>query len=266
MNIQKKALNTGYMVRSLYNKNGLVIPYLGMTSIIESNKPTKTQKTLGSSRIDVVASTKQRETGKDAAIKHFKYTDKIFYTATRAHHASLPVKLSRKNTRVKLFESLVSIVIAQQLGTAAADTIYARVVKACKGRLTSESVLRTHSVFLRKAGLSGTKTKTLKAIAMSIENNSLDLLSLHRLPEEAAAEILLSVWGLGPWSVDMFMMHSLGREDVFSAGDLGLVRAMEAIYNLPKNSPRSSLLAIAKKWSPYRTYASLLLWKTRDAT
>ena len=103
-----------------------------------------------------------------------------------------------------------------------------------QGRLTSESVLRTHSVFLRKAGLSGTKTKTLKAIAMSIENNSLDLLSLHRLPEEALPEILLSVWGLGPWSVDMFMMHSLGREDVFSAGDLGLVRAMEAIYNLPK--------------------------------
>ncbi|OGG41003.1 hypothetical protein A2118_00400 [Candidatus Kaiserbacteria bacterium GWA2_50_9] len=60
-------------------------------------------------------------------------------------------------------------------------------------------------------------------------------------------------------------MNSLGHTDVFSPGDLGLVRAMETIYNLPKNAPRTSLLAISEKWSPYRTYASLLLWRTRDS-
>jgi DNA-3-methyladenine glycosylase II len=62
----------------------------------------------------------------------------------------------------------------------------------------------------------------------------------------------------------MFMMFGLGRSDVFSVGDLGLVRSMEAIYGLPKGASREALLAIAEKWSPHRTYASLLLWRTRD--
>lgn len=235
-----------------------------MASFVEANQAAKSPKTLDLSRIGVV-STKQRQTRKDAAIKHFKHTDPILYRETKAYHSSLPVKLSGKRTREELFVSLVSIVISQQLGTAAADTIFARVTKACGGRLTAASVLKTRLTTFRKSGLSGAKTKTLKAIAMSIKNNSLDLLSLKKLPGVTTTEILMSIWGLGPWSVDMFMMHSLGREDVFSVGDLGLIRAMETIYNLPKNPPRSSLLAIAEKWSPYRTYASLLLWRSRPS-
>jgi DNA-3-methyladenine glycosylase II len=90
------------------------------------------------------------------------------------------------------------------------------------------------------------------------------LLALKKIPEAEAAEKLMQLWGLGPWSVEMFMMFALGRGDVFSTGDLGLIRAMETIYDLPKNTPRSSLLAISDKWSPHRTYASLLLWRSRD--
>jgi DNA-3-methyladenine glycosylase II len=200
-----------------------------------------------------------------AALKHFKRVDPHFHRATRAHHASLPVQLVAKRTRAQLFTSLVRIVISQQLGTAAADTIFARVKKVCKGHITSESVLKTPLSALRKAGLSGAKTKTLKSIATAIKHGELNLLSLKKIPEPEAAEKLMQIWGLGPWSVEMFMMNTLGRGDVFSPGDLGLIRAIEAIYNLPKNAPRASLLAIAEKWSPYRTYASLLLWRTRDS-
>lgn len=99
-----------------------------------------------------------------------------------------------------------------------------------------------------------------------MRNGSLDLLLLKKMSETDAAEILMKIWGLGPWSVEMFMMFGLGRADVFSPGDLGLVRAMETIYSLPKNSPREKFLAISQKWSPYRTYACLLLWRTRDTT
>lgn len=112
--------------------------------------------------------------------------------------------------------------------------------------------------------MSGAKVKTLKEISKAVENGSLDLLSLKSIPEAEAAEKLMSIWGLGPWSVDMFMMFGLGRSDVFSPGDLGLIRSIEAIYGLPKGAPREALLAIAEKWSPHRTYASLLLWRTRD--
>lgn len=203
-------------------------------------------------------------TRKTDALRHFKRVDPHFHEATKAHHASLPSRLSEKRTHAELFEALVSIVISQQLGTAAADTIFARVKKACGTKITPTSVLKTRVAEFRKAGLSGSKTKTLKSIAKATMDNSLNLFSLKKLPEASAAERLLRIWGLGPWSVEMFLMHSLGRPDVFSAGDLGLVRAIEAIYGLPKNAPRASLLAIAEKWSPYRTYASLLLWRTRD--
>ena len=200
------------------------------------------------------------------ALKHFKRVDLHFYKATHEHHSSLPKKLFQKRTRAQLFESLVSTVISQQLGLAAADSIFARVKKACGGRLSPESVLEAMPAALSAAGLSGAKVKTLKTIVTAIKNNKLDLLSLKNIPEADAVKKLMSIWGLGPWSVEMFLMFALGRGDVFSPGDLGLARAMEAIYNLPKNTPRSSLLAIAEKWSPHRTYASLLLWRTRDTT
>lgn len=204
-------------------------------------------------------------TRKVAALKHFKRVDPRFYSVTRAHHTSLPTQLSKKRTRAQLFESLVSIVISQQLGTAAADTIYARVKEACKGSLTPDSILKVREGVFRKAGLSGSKTKTLKEIGRAVKNKKLNLLSLKKIGDTEVAEKLTQIWGLGPWSVEMFLMFSLGRADVFSAGDLGLVRAMETIYGLPKNASLPSLLAIADKWSPHRTYASLLLWRTRDA-
>ena len=203
-------------------------------------------------------------TSRADALKHFKRADPHFYRITEAHHTALPVRLSGKRTRTRLFESLAATVISQQLGVAAADTIFARVKKACGGSLTSLSISKISPEKLRAAGLSGAKTKTLKAIATAVEDGSLDLLALKKLPEEEAARKLLSIWGLGPWSVEMFLMFALGRSDVFSPGDLGLVRAMETIYGLPKDTPRASLLAIAEKWSPYRTYACLLLWSSRD--
>lgn len=205
-----------------------------------------------------------KKSQKHAALRHFKRVDPHFHKATEEHHSSLPDSLSGKRTRAQLFERLVRTVISQQLGTAAARSIFARVKAACRGRLTSESVLKVRLAALRKAGLSGAKIKTIKGIAQAISNGSLDLLSLAKVTEAEAAEKLMQIWGLGPWSVEMFLMFALGRSDVFSPGDLGLVRAMETIYKLPKNAPRSSLLVIAEKWSPHRTYACLLLWATRD--
>ncbi len=204
-------------------------------------------------------------TRKEIALKHFKRVDPLFHKATLQHHTSLPMQLEEKKTHASLFVALVSIVISQQLGTTVADVIFARVKKACRDRLSPDAVLGASLAKLRSAGLSGSKIKTLHAIATAIKNGELDLLALKKIDEEDAGKRLMQIWGLGPWSVEMFMMFALGRSDVFSAGDLGLVRAMESIYDLPKNSPRSSLLVIANKWSPHRTYASLLLWATRDS-
>ena len=203
-------------------------------------------------------------TRKALALRHFKRADPYFYRKTKPLHHLLPAQLSEKRTRSALFAALVSIVISQQLGTAAADTIFSRVRTVCGGRLTSLSLLRIRPETLHRVGLSGAKTKTLKAIAKAVEDGSLDLLVLKRLSEAEATSRLVSLWGLGPWSAEMFMMSALGRGDIFSSGDLGLIRAMERLYGLPKGSSRDTFLAISEKWAPHRTYASLLLWAVRD--
>ncbi len=108
--------------------------------------------------------------------------------------------------------------------------------------------------------------KTLKAIASACRDGSLDLLTLRKLPEAEAGQKLQEIWGLGPWSTEMFLIFALGREDVFSVGDLGLIRAMETLYDLPKDTSHKKALALAEKWAPFRTFASLLLWRLRDGT
>ncbi|KKW41796.1 hypothetical protein A3I46_00140 [Candidatus Kaiserbacteria bacterium RIFCSPLOWO2_02_FULL_54_13] len=203
-------------------------------------------------------------TRRATALQHLKKADPYLHKATLGHHTSLPAQLVAKRTSAELFESLVSTVVSQQLGLAAADAIFTRVKKVCGGRVTPESVLKVQPQTLRKAGLSSAKVKTLKAIVATVQNGELNLLSLKKISEADAAERLIQIWGLGPWSVEMFLMFALGRADVFSSGDLGLARAMETLYELPKNSPRETLIAISQKWSPHRTYASLLLWATRD--
>ena len=203
-------------------------------------------------------------TRKAIALRHFKRVDPHFHASTLAHHAELPTELPQRRTRVQLFEGLAGTVISQQLGTGAANSIRARVKEACGGRITSLSILKKSEEELRACGLSGAKVKTLKEISKAVESGSLDLLSLKKIPEAEAAEKLMSIWGLGPWSVDMFMMFGLGRSDVFSPGDFGLIRSIEAMYGLPKDTKKEKLLAIAERWSPHRTYASLLLWRTRD--
>jgi len=200
------------------------------------------------------------------ALSHFKRHDPRFYEATRTHHQTLPLELPAKRTRTDLFSALVSIVISQQLGTAAADSIFARVRAACGGALTPQSVAQVSEAYLRAAGLSGAKVKTVKMIAEAVKGGTLDLISLKRVHEDIAAAQLTALWGLGPWSVEMFMLFALGRTDVFSPGDLGLARSIEQIYGLPKNSDRTSLLAYSQKWSPYRSWACLLLWRLRDNT
>jgi DNA-3-methyladenine glycosylase II len=130
-------------------------------------------------------------TSRASALKHFKQVDPHFHRATKAHHTSLPLQLGEKKTRAALFESLVSTVISQQLGLAAADAIFIRVKKVCGNKLTPESVLKARPQTLRKAGLSGAKVKTLKSIATAVKNKSLNLLSLKNIPEAEAAEKLI---------------------------------------------------------------------------
>ncbi len=117
---------------------------------------------------------------------------------------------------------------------------------------------------MRACGLSGAKTKSLKELSTAIVSGNLNLKKIRRMSEADAIVQLSSVWGIGTWTAEMFLMFAVGKADVFSPGDLGLRRSIEMLYNLPKDVHVRELEAIALRWSPHRTVASRALWRIRD--
>ncbi len=198
------------------------------------------------------------------ALRHFKKVDPAFHKAVAKHKGTLVTRVSPKRTNLQLFTSLASSVVSQQLSTKAAQTISGRLEEACGGTVTPEAILKLRVPRLRRAGLSAAKVKTLKELSKAA-TSGLTLTSLARMPEEQAIETLTQIWGIGTWTAEMFLIFALGRTDVFSVGDLGLLRAMEDIYQIPQGSPKQAYLAIAERWSPYRSVASLALWRHWDS-
>ena len=199
----------------------------------------------------------------EAALKHFEKVDPVLYRAAKKHHHTLSQN-TKKLSRDQLFASLCESVVSQQLSVKASDTIWGRLKIICKGKVTPVSITATSLPRLKKAGLSGAKAKTLKELAKAVKKG-LDLPALKSKSPEEATEALTTVWGVGPWTSEMFLMFGLGHPDIFSPRDLGLVRSMETLYGLKQNLPLHKLEAIALCWSPYRTIACRILWRSRDS-
>lgn len=198
------------------------------------------------------------------ALAHIKKYDKVLYAALKARACKQPRPLTPKHRRNDLFASLVESVVSQQLSVRASDTIYTRLKEAAGGSITPERIASTPELTLRAAGLSGAKVKTLKSLSLAITEGSLDLLALKKYSPEAATAALTKVWGIGPWTAEMFLIFALGAPDIFSPGDLAIARSMEEVFGLPKGAPRAELERIAHAWSPHRSYACRLLWALRD--
>lgn len=222
-------------------------------------------RTIGSSILASMPS-KKPDMRVTAALLHLKTVDPVLYKAALSvkDHFVPRSTAQRRYSGQKLFSSLAASVTGQQLSTKAADTIWGRLVVACGDEVTPEAIQKLRLPTMRKAGLSAAKSKTLKELSKAVLSGELDLSALRKIPEEKAIAKLSSVWGIGRWTAEMFLMFALERDDVFSPGDLGLRRSMEAIYGFPKDVPVKELEAIALMWSPHRTFASRVLWRVRD--
>ena len=158
------------------------------------------------------------------------------------------------------FEALVRIVAGQQLSVKAAATVVSRVKASLDGHVTPQQVLAAGPDVLRRAGLSGAKSRSVMAIAQFAGADAVHLERLLETPWDDARATLLEIKGIGPWSVDMYAMFGLAMPDVFSSGDLGLRVAMERhLAVAPKQKP-AVYDQRALVWRPYRTLASLHLW------
>ncbi|CAN2212964.1 AlkA 3-methyladenine DNA glycosylase/8-oxoguanine DNA glycosylase [Candidatus Nanopelagicaceae bacterium] len=160
------------------------------------------------------------------------------------------------------FESLVESVISQQLAVKAADTIFLRVKKAAGGRIVPAKIAALTEVEMRAAGVSGAKFKTIQGLASAALNKEIKFNTLHEVEsDEEIFNQLTGLWGIGPWTVDMFMMFQLGRLDIWPTGDLGVRRGWEKIYSLPEEIAPKELEVKGEKFRPYRSVVAWYCWR-----
>jgi len=132
---------------------------------------------------------------------------------------------------------------------------------------TVQQVLDTPEETLRGIGISHAKIKYIYAVANFCLEHKITDKKIQELSNEAVIELLTQIKGVGKWTVEMLLMFSLGREDVFAVDDLGIQQAMTKLYQLDptnKKQLKSDMLERSKSWSPYRTYACLHLWRWKD--
>jgi DNA-3-methyladenine glycosylase II len=180
------------------------------------------------------------------------------------------IKLPKAKPRANHFQSLVEEIISQQLSGRVADVITERFVRLFKNQKPErpfpkpKNVLRMLDENIRAAGLSYQKIGYIKNIARAVENRELVFEKLKDCENEEAIEILTKIKGIGRWTAEMFLMFTLGREDIFSYGDLGLKNAMQRLYGLRKHPSKKTAERISKKWKPHRTLACRYLWASLE--
>jgi DNA-3-methyladenine glycosylase II len=157
------------------------------------------------------------------------------------------------------FAGLASIVVSQQLSTASAKAIWARLNQAFNP-LDHAAVLRARAAKLARAGLSAPKIRTLKAIAKAIDRGELDLSALTKKPADEAHAALTAVHGIGPWTADIYLLFCLGHADTWPAGDLALQEATRLLLALEARPSAKEMGPLAEAWRPWRGAAACMLW------
>ncbi len=164
-----------------------------------------------------------------------------------------------------MFQSLVESILTQQLAWAAASAIIGRVKKLYPGGVfDAESLYSTPVRKLRKAGVSPQKIRYLKDLSRRVVKGKLDLETMKASEDAVLLEALDEVLGIGPWTIHMLLIFTLGRPDVLPVDDLGIRKALQSIYSLPDIPKKEAIEKLAEKWHPYCSIASLYLWRYKD--
>jgi DNA-3-methyladenine glycosylase II len=164
------------------------------------------------------------------------------------------------------YGALLRAIVGQQLSTKAATTIYGRLTDRYGGRTPTPAELLADDLDALRvaAGLSRAKARYLHSLAEHVVSGELELERLDDMPEDEVIAELTAVKGLGRWTADMFLMFHLDRPDVLPVGDLGIRRAVERAYGLPRLPDPAQLTLIAEPWRPHRTLACRYLWRSLD--
>jgi len=170
--------------------------------------------------------------------------------------------------RRKVYLRLCSSILSQQLSTTVAKVLYKRFLELYNGREpTARQILDTPAETFRSIGFSNAKASYVHNVCRFFIDNKITDARLYKMDNEEVIALITQIKGVGKWTVEMILMFTLGREDVFALDDLGLKQGVIKLYNLKETDKKVLIKKIEKissKWSPYRTYASRYLWNWKD--
>jgi DNA-3-methyladenine glycosylase II len=162
------------------------------------------------------------------------------------------------------FAALVRAITFQQLAGRAAVAIHGRFVANFGGTPSPEAVLALPDAAFRGAGLSGSKTASIRDLAAKATDGTVPLDSLESYDDDEIVRRLSAVRGIGPWTAQMFLMFQLGRADVWPVDDFGVRKGYAAIHRLAKVPTPKDLRELGEIYRPWRTVAAWYCWRAAE--
>lgn len=196
-------------------------------------------------------------------MKYYKYGKKeIDYLKskdTKLGQAIDRIGMIEREVNPDLFSALISSIISQQISTKAAATVESRLIDLI-GEITPENINKIKIEDIQSCGMSTRKAGYIKSTGQAIISNEIDFENLYKLEDDEFTKELVKLKGVGSWTAEMLLIHSLERKDILSYKDLGIRRGIEKLYNL-ENLTKEEFRVFKDRYSPYGTVASIYLWK-----
>jgi len=167
-------------------------------------------------------------------------------------------------TRNDVFFSLCKSIIGQQISVAAANSVFLKFEKICKGRINAKNVNKLPSQTLKRCGLSRQKVRGLKELAKKIINKEFKPQLIKKMSDEEAIEYLSNLRQIGRWSAEMILLFTFNRSNIWPLQDIGLLRAISNNYKKKYFPPKVFLNELYKKFTPYCSVATWYLWRSID--
>lgn len=159
------------------------------------------------------------------------------------------------------FEGLVNIILAQQISTAVATHLVRR-MKAALPDMTPRRLMKLDDDAFRAMGVSRQKILYLRHLAEAMISRRLVPAALGDMPQDDAFATLTALKGIGLWSAEIYLMFSLGRADIWPAGDIALQKGLQNLYSLPERPSSAETRQHGDVFAPHRSAASLIIWRT----
>lgn len=159
------------------------------------------------------------------------------------------------------FRCLVKYIVGQQISDKARETIWQRMCKTLEC-VTPDAVLLTSDSVFRGMGLSGRKVEYIQILATEVMERKIDFVELQSMANEEIIAKLIALKGIGRWTAEMYLIFSLGRENVLSKGDGTIRRAIQWMYALEELPSTKEVAEYFSNWIKYGTIVSSYLWKS----